>query len=334
MTLLDSGVKRVLITGGAGYIGALMTARLLNDGVQVRVLDSLLHGGDAILGFLHQSGYEFHHGDVRDEEKLKECLQEVDAVLHLAALVGFPVCKKVGREEVWAVNVEATRSAYRLAKAAGVKRFIFASSYSNYGIAEGKVTEESPLNPQSLYADSKVAGEAFLLQQTGDPCVTCVRLSTLFGAAPRTRFDLMVNQFALTAHLGRKLVIYQRDFNRAFVHIQDVVEALCRIFSSSPEVVGGQVFNVGGDELNSSKGQLVTLIRKHWPNLDVEERTLEFSGDMRSIHVSFEKIRTVLGFVPGWTLEDGIKELHEMLTHGLISDPESSRFRNHPELVS
>ena len=334
MTLFDSGVKRVLVTGGAGYIGASMTSRLLNEGVNVRVLDSLLHGGDAILGFLHQSNYEFRHGDVRDQEKLRKCLQEVDAVLHLAALVGFPVCKKAGREEVWAVNVEATRSLYRLAEAAGVKRFIFASSYSNYGLAEGKVTEKSPLNPQSLYAESKVAGEEFLLQQTGEPWVTCVRLSTLFGAAPRTRFDLMVNEFALTAHLGRKLVIYQKDFNRAFVHVQDVAEALCRIFSSSPEVVAGQVFNIGGDELNSSKGQLVKLIRKHWPNLEVEERALEFGGDMRSLHVSFEKVRSILGFVPDWTLDDGIKELHQMLTQGFISDPESSRFRNHQALVS
>lgn len=334
MSLAADGLKRVLITGGAGYIGALLTARLLDEGVKVRVLDSLLHGGDAILGFLNQTGYEFHFGDVRDREMLKSCLKDVDAVLHLAALVGFPVCKKVGREEVWAVNVEATRSVYEIAKERGVGRFIFASSYSNYGIADGLVTEESPLSPQSLYAESKVAGEHFLLKQKSGPCVTCVRLSTLFGVAPRTRFDLMVNQFALTAHLQEKLVLYQQDFNRAFVHVQDVVDAVCLIFAAPKDVISGEVFNIGGDELNSSKGHLVSLIKQHWPSLDVEEKNLEFSGDMRSIHVSFDKVKSVLGFVPRWSLDDGIKELHSVLTQGLIANPESPRFRNHPVLVT
>lgn len=314
-----------------------MAAYLLNQGVKVRVLDSLLHGGDSVLAFRSHSNYEFVYGDVRDRELLVRSLEGVDAVLHLAALVGFPVCKKMGREEVWAVNVEATRATYELARQAGVSRFIFASSYSNYGIAEGKVTEKSPLNPQSLYAESKVAGEQLLLEQSSlgpGPCVTCLRLSTLFGVAPRTRFDLMVNQFALSAQSGEKLVIYQKDFNRAFVHIQDVVKAISQVFTSSTAVVGGQVFNIGGDALNSSKGELVQLIKKHWPELEVEERELEFSGDMRSIHVSFEKARTVLGFVPSWSLNDGLEELHEVLTQGLIADPENARFRNHPVLVS
>jgi nucleoside-diphosphate-sugar epimerase len=333
---LSARVRHVLITGGAGYIGTLLTAKLLSQGVSVTVIDRLLHGGDAVLGFLPMKGYRFIHGDIRDAALLKEAVKGADTVIHLAALVGFPVCDKVGREETFSVNVEGSRQTYEQASVAGAKRFLFASSYSNYGIADGKVSEESPLNPQSTYAESKVAAEEYLVAQpTGQgPVTICVRLSTLFGVSPRTRFDLMVNQFALSAHQGERLVLYQRDFNRAFVHVQDVADAMFGLLAADPDKVDRQIFNVGGDELNSSKSQLVALLKEQWTNLVVEHRDLEFSGDMRSIHVCFAKIRATIGFVPRWSLRDGIAEIHQALTQGLISSPSSERYRNHPVLVS
>ncbi len=330
-------LKKILITGGAGYIGTALTPSLLQAGVEVRVCDTLLHGGDAMLAFLNFPNYHFHHGDVRDRALLDRLLEGVDAVIHLAALVGFPVCKKVGREHSWDVNVEGTRAVYEGAHKAGVERMIFASSYSNYGVADnGVVREDSPLRPQSVYAESKVAAEEFLLERCQDdlPAVTCVRLATLFGVSPRTRFDLMVNQFALTAHLGQKLVIYQKDFNRAFVHVQDVVRALTTLLEAPRPQVAGQVFNIGGESLNSSKARLVEMIRARWTDLVVEERELQFDGDMRSIHVCFEKVRKTLGFEPCYTLEQGIEELHRCLTLNLIAHPEATRHRNHPVLVT
>lgn len=329
-----SPLNHVLITGGAGYIGTMLTSKLLALGIKVTVLDSLLHGGDAILGFLPMPGYRFLYGDIRDPVSLRQACQGVDTVVHLAALVGFPACEKAGREETFDVNLEGTRRVYEQASLDGVARFLFASSYSNYGIAEGPVTEDSPLNPQSTYAESKVQAEKLLMAYRGGPCTVCVRLSTLFGVSPRTRFDLMVNQFALAAHRDERLVLYQQDFNRAFVHVRDVVTAVLALLEANPAVVDGQVFNVGGDNLNSSKSDLVALIKEQWTALEVEHQNLAFSGDMRSIQVSFEKIRAAVGFVPSWSLRDGIQELHQALTRKMISQPDGERHRNHALLIS
>lgn len=324
--------QHVLITGGAGYIGSLLSALMLTRGWRVTVVDSLLHGGDAILTHLNHPNFQLQIGDIRDRQLLERSLEGVDSVVHLAALVGFPVCKKAGERESRSVNVEATRALYELAS--NTERFVFASSYSNYGIAQGLVSETSPLYPQSLYAETKVEAEAFLLEHSGGPCTTCLRLATLFGVSPRTRFDLMVNQFSLTAHLGQKLVIYQKNFQRAFVHVRDVAEAICLVLGAEPDKVKSQVFNIGGEHLNSSKADLVTLVRTFWPELEVEERALEFEGDMRSLHVSFEKVRRVLGFVPQLSLEDGVRELHQALSSRLLLEPESARHRNHAFVVT
>jgi nucleoside-diphosphate-sugar epimerase len=279
--------------------------------------------------------YRFCFGDIREKPVLERALEGVDTVIHLAALVGFPACDRAGPEATFSVNLEGTRNVYERARAAGVSRFLFASSYSNYGIASARVDEDSELNPQSTYAESKVAAETYLIKEPAGigPVTICVRLATLFGISPRTRFDLMVNQFALAAHLGEGLVIYQQDFNRAFVHVQDVVEAMLGLLRADPEIVDRQIFNVGGDDLNSSKSELVALLKQKWPDLQVEYRNLELSGDMRSIHVSFKKIRSAIGFVPGWSLRDGIDELHQALATGLIRNPSDARYRNHPALV-
>ncbi len=324
--------RHLLITGGAGYIGSLLSALMLAKGWKVTVVDSLLHGGDAILTHLQHPNFRFHPGDIRDQALLKTSLEGVDSVVHLAALVGFPVCKKAGEKESRSVNVEATRTLHTLAP--NTERFVFASSHSNYATAQALGSETSPLNPQSLYAETKVEAEAYLLEQTDGPCTTCLRLATLFGLSPRTRFDLMVNQFSLTAHLGQKLVIYQKNFQRAFVHVRDVAEAIALVLEAPAEEVAGQVFNIGGEQLNSSKAELVQLVRQFWPQLEVEERELEFEGDMRSLHVSFEKVRRILGFVPRLSIEDGIRELHQALSNRLVLEPESNRHRNHAFVVT
>ncbi len=330
--------RHYIITGGAGYIGSVVTASLLARGYQVTVIDKLDFGGDGLLGFRPFTDFNWLKQDITANDSLAELMRGATCVIHLAALVGFPACDQAGREATWRTNVEGTQRIYEAAGQAGVKQLIYASSYSNYGLApEGElVTEDSPLNPQSSYAESKIAAEQFLLRQSPQtgPAVTCLRLATVFGVSPRTRFDLMVNQFAWQAHNGETLVIYQQDFQRAFVHVQDVARAILQVANVPLEQVSGQIFNVGHESLNSSKMELISFIREYWPEVRVEVQNLSFGGDMRSLHVSFEKIRRVLNFTPQFDLRQGIAELHQALSNGWIYAPNSNRHRNHPPLLT
>jgi nucleoside-diphosphate-sugar epimerase len=330
--------RHFVVTGGAGYIGSSLSAALLAAGNRVTVLDSLLYGGEALLALRAFPGFRAVLCDVRTEDGLAEHMAGAHAVFHLAALVGFPICDRVGERETYSVNLDGTRNVYEAAARAEVPRLVYSSSYSNYGIAadDTLVTEDSPLHPQSTYASSKVAAERFLLDRpTGAlPTVTCLRLATVFGVTPRMRFDLMLNQFALQVHNGETLVLYEQDYRRTFVHVSDVVRAMRLVVDADIEKVAGQVFNVGNETLNSSKRELVSLLREAWPTLRVENRAEGFGGDMRSVHVSFEKIRRTLSFQTRVDLRSGVRELHEALTSRWVHPADVDRYRNHPPLLS
>jgi nucleoside-diphosphate-sugar epimerase len=213
----------------------------------------------------------------------------------------------------------------------GVDRIVFASTYSNYGLSEdGKpVTEESPLNPQSLYAETKIASEEFLLTQKDSACAPLLfRFATLYGISPRTRFDLIVNQFVLDAFSKRSLIIYQRGYSRSFVHIRDVVRGVIMGIEAEKEKVRGQVFNLGTENGNYSKNEIVQFVLKRMPETVVEYKDLTFGGDMRDITVSFEKIKRVLGFDTTLNLDDGVREVLFALKSGLIRNPTDDRYRN------
>jgi len=256
----------------------------------------------------------------------------LDAICHLAAIVGFPACQAVGRQVAWRYNVEATQRVFEAADATGVERFVLASTYSNYGLSkDGRpVTEDSPLYPQSLYAETQIAAEHYLLDQAKDAqCASVVyRFATLFGISPRTRFDLIVNQFVLEALTKRKLIIYQRGYARSFVHVRDVCEAICLALEAPLEKVRGQVFNVGSDTGNYTKDEIVELVRRHVDGTEVEYKDLTFGGDMRDIRVSFAKIRQVLGYEPKISVEEGICEVRDAIVSKLIKEPLDSRYRN------
>ena len=212
-----------------------------------------------------------------------------------------------------------------------MERFVFASTYSNYGLSEdGKpVTEESPLNPQSLYAETKIASEEFLLSQRDASCAPLLfRFATLYGISPRTRFDLIVNQFVLEAFTKRELIIYQRGYSRSFVHIRDVVRGVVMGLEAERDKVRGQVFNLGTENGNYSKNEIVNFILKRMPETVVEYKNLTFGGDMRDITVSFEKIKRVLGFNTTLTVDDGVREVLFALKSGLIRNPTEDRYRN------
>lgn len=343
----SSQAMHVLVTGGAGYIGSLLTGVLLNLGYRVTVIDDLLFGGESLLGHWHHPNFRFVKGDVCVSEVLHKVLTadprrpmtddwvadgQPAAVVHLAAIVGFPACQAVGRKVAWRYNVEAVQRVFEAAEAAGVERFILASTYSNYGVSrDGQpVTEDSPLYPQSLYAETKIDAEQYLLNQaTGAYCAPIVyRFATLFGISPRTRFDLIVNQFVLEALTKRKLVIYQRGYARSFVHVRDVCEAVCLALKAPLEKVRGQVFNVGSDAGNYTKDEIVALVGRHVDGTEVEYKDLTFGGDMRDIRVSFSKIREVLDYEPRISVEEGICEVRDAIVNGMIKNPHDNRYRN------
>ena len=327
--------RHVLITGGAGYIGSILTSELLRANYRVTVIDSLLFGGESIVPFLHHPNFHFVKADVTEPRAVRDSLkrdwQKPDSLIHLAAIVGFPACQSVGKQVAWRYNVDATKMVFEQAADLGVERFVFASTYSNYGLSEdGKpVTEESPLNPQSLYAETKIAAEEFLLSQRDVVCSPLLfRFATLYGISPRTRFDLIVNQFVLDAFTKRSLIIYQRGYSRSFVHIRDVVRGVIMGLEAEREKVRGQVFNLGTENGNYSKDDIVRLVLKRMPEAVVEYKNMSFGGDMRDITVSFEKIKRVLGFDTTLDVDDGVREVLFALKTGLIRNPTDDRYRN------
>ncbi|MBM3126796.1 MAG: SDR family oxidoreductase, partial [Chloroflexi bacterium] len=228
-------------------------------------------------------------------------------------------------------NVDSTKLVFEQSADLGVDRFVFASTYSNYGLSpDGKpVTEDSPLNPQSLYAETKIASEEYLLAQKGTVCMPLLfRFATLYGLSARMRFDLIVNQFVLEAFTRRELIIYQRGYSRSFVHIRDVVRGVMMGLEAEPSKVRGQVFNLGTEKGNYSKNDIVDLVLKRMPETNVEYKDLTFGGDMRDITVSFEKIKRMLGFETTLTVDDGIREILYALKTGLIRNPLDEKYRN------
>ena len=329
------GDRHVLITGGAGYIGSILTSELLRANYRVTVLDSLLFGGESLISFLPHPNFYFVKTDVTEPRAIKDSIRndwpKPDAVIHLAGIVGFPACQSVGKQVAWRYNVAATKTVFGQAADVGVERFIFSSTYSNYGLSpEGKpVTEESPLSPQSLYAETKVAAEEFLLSQKDSSCTPLIfRFATLYGISPRTRFDLIVNQFVLEAFTKRELIIYQRGYSRSFVHIRDVVRGVMMGLEAERSKICGEIFNLGTDHGNYSKDDIVRLVLKRMPETVVEYKDLTFGGDMRDITVSFAKIRNVLGFDTTLDVDDGIRELLFALKTGIIRNPTDERYRN------
>ena len=327
--------RHILITGGAGYIGSLLTSELLRQNYRVTLLDSLLFGGESVLPFMSHPNFHFIKSDVTEPRAIRDAVKKdwgkPDAIIHLAGIVGFPACQAVGKQVAWKYNVEATKLVYGQAADLGVERFVFASTYSNYGLSEdgNPVTEETPLNPQSLYAETKIAAEEYLLEQKDAACAPLLfRFATLYGISPRTRFDLIVNQFVLEAFTKRQLVIYQRGYSRSFVHIRDVVRGVVLGLEAVQSKIRGQVFNLGAENGNYSKNDIVGFVLRRMPETIVEYKDMSFGGDMRDITVSFEKIKRVLNFETTLTVDDGVREVLFALKTGLIKDPTDDRYRN------
>lgn len=321
---------RVLVTGGAGYIGSVLVKILLNKGFKVRVIDNLMYGGESIIELLENQDFEFVKGDVRNKDDLKIALSDVDAVAHLAAIVGDPACA-VDPELTRSINLVGSKLVYEVAEMMGVKKFIFASTCSNYGKMENPneyVTEKSKLAPVSLYAETKVEIELFLLGQSkNNTCKpTCLRFSTVYGLSPRARFDLTVNEFTKELAMGRELVVFGEQFWRPYCHVDDLSRSVVTCIEASDDKVAFEVFNVGDTTENYQKQMIVDEILKHIPDGKVKYVTK--NEDPRDYRVSFEKITKELGFEITKKVPDGIKVIKKAVEEGFILNPDDPKFKN------
>ena len=321
--------RTVAVTGGAGYIGALVVEELLAASHPVRVLDALLHDQRDVAESLRSAGAEIVEGDVRDGAALERLLDGAAAVVLVAAIVGDPACAG-DPDGSWAVNVNASLALARAARSLGVGRLVFASTCSNYGRmadTSSAIDETGELRPVSAYAEQKVTVERELLSGAYAPMqVTCMRFATVYGVGRRMRFDLTVNEFSRDLWADRPLEVYGEQFWRPYVHVRDAARAVRDVLAAPPERVAGEVFNVGDSAENYRKADLVRLITGRLGRGDV--RFVHRADDPRDYRVSFEKIRGVLGFRPEHRVPDGIDEVIAALGEGRFGDPFHARYSN------
>lgn len=294
---------RILITGGAGYLGSILTPHLLSLGHQVTVLDSLSYGQVPLLNHCADSNFDFVYGDARDECVLRALLSKADCIIPLAAIVGAPACKKDALAAT-STNRDAVALIARL-RSSG-QHILFPTTNSGYGIGQDGIacTEESPLRPISLYGTTKVEAEKLLLD-SGDAAT--FRLATVFGASPRMRLDLLVNDFVYRAVNDRAVVLFEAHFKRNYIHIRDVA----RVFSHGIdhyESMKGRAYNVGLSDANLSKLELCQKIREHMPEFVFFESQIGEDPDKRNYIVCNKRIETT-GWNPVYSVDDGIVEL-------------------------
>lgn len=321
---------KVLVTGGAGYIGSVLTRQLLEKGYHVRVLDSLMYGGEPIIDMFNYRNFEFVKGDVRNREDVEKAVEGMDCVAHLAAIVGDPACAQ-DPELSRSTNLEGSKLLYDIANEKGVKKFVFASTCSNYGKMddpEAFVTEDSKLAPVSLYAETKVATEQYLLSQPqSNNCKpTCLRFSTVYGLSLRPRFDLTVNEFTKELALDRELVVFGEQFWRPYCHVYDLARSVVKVIESPEEKVAFDVFNVGDTTENYQKQMIVDEITKQIPTAKV--KYVSKNEDPRDYRVDFSKIKNKLGFELMFTVPDGIRQIKEVIDAGFILNPDDSKYKN------
>jgi nucleoside-diphosphate-sugar epimerase len=321
----ERSIRKVLVVGGAGYIGCGLVRDLLAEGYRVRVLDVLLYGDEAIRDLYHHPSFELVQGDFREVSPVVKAVKGVDAVIHLGAIVGDPACA-ISEDETLETNLAATRLLADVCRASSVSRVLFASTCSVYGAAQEVVDEKSELNPVSLYAATKIDSERVLLDAQGrDFHPVIMRLATAFGWSHRPRFDLVVNLLTAKAAQEKKIVIFNGEQWRPFIHVRDISAAFRAALRAPLELVSGEVFNVGSDSMNLTLTELAAKIQEIEPGLEVEHIT---NSDARTYRVCFDKIQERLGFTCQVSVEDGVTEIRQHLLAGAVSDYRDATYSN------
>lgn len=317
--------QKVLVIGGAGYIGTFVIEYLLNSGRQVRVLDCLVYGSDALVPFDGHPNFELMQGDCRNIQDVVKAFRGVSQVIHLAAIVGDPACEQ-DRQTALEINYAATRMIALIARANSVERLIFASSCSVYGSSDVEVDESSKVNPISLYAQTKVDSERALIESTSDSFHPVIlRFATVFGLSRRPRFDLVVNLLSARAHGEGLITIFNGHQWRPFIHVKDLARSIVVALDAPRQVVSGQIFNVGDARLNYTLNNVAERIKQYFPSTKVEEVE---NSDLRNYRVSFQKVQSLLRFKCQLSLDDGIVELKEAFAAGIIPDYRDVKYHN------
>jgi nucleoside-diphosphate-sugar epimerase len=295
---------KVLVTGGAGYLGSVLVPALLDRGFAVTVVDNFMYGQDSLAAVCYRPEFSVVRGDVRSIETMRPLVKSADIIIPLAALVGAPLCD---RDPLAATSTNLTAIADMLELLSPAQRVILPVTNSGYGVGEpGKFcTEDTPIRPVSLYGRDKVAIERMLLDR--HPSSISLRLATVFGMSPRMRLDLLVNDFTYRAYTDRFIVLFEAHFKRNFVHIRDVARAFLHAIDRF-DVMKGQIYNVGLSDANLSKLELCQRIQSHVPSFVIYESALAKDPDKRDYIVSNEKIERT-GFTPAFSLDAGIGEL-------------------------
>jgi len=332
MSSVDFSGRTVLVVGGAGYVGSVLVTELLRAGARVRVLDQLIYdNGFALAHLMDEPRLRFQRGDLRNADDLAEAARGATDLVLLASLVGDPICKAypvLARE----INEDGARRVIDHLGQAGIGRFVFTSTCSNYGIHESSrlATEDSDLNPQSLYAQTKIAVEQYVLERASElpSAATVLRIATAYGLSPRMRFDLTVSQFAWELASGRPLEVYDADTWRPYCHIRDISKAVMTVLTAPESAVRGEVFNVGDTAQQFTKRMIVDEVARH-----VGETSVLYGdkgSDPRNYRVSFAKIAENLAFRCDYTVQDYIPRLAAAVQAGVFPDVSADpRFGNY-----
>lgn len=308
---------KLLITGGAGYIGSVIANLALQYGYQVRVVDTLWFKKDIPLIHLNHPNYKFIRGDICDKNFAKEILKGIDFVINAAAVVGDPASKKYP-DLTYKTNYEACINLAELAQEYKVKGFIFFSTCSNYGIATGFAIEETEVKPLSLYAETKVKAEEYLMNKIrGLDWVIC-RLSTVYGVSPRMRFDLTVNDFTMNAYMKKYLDIFLPYSHRPYIHLYDVTKVIMELLKNF-EKVKNNVFNIGFNGENYQKIQIANIVKENIPDTKIE--IVKTGSDLRDYQVDFSKLKKFLNIKNTYTIKNGVEEVLEVLKGKIITNP-------------
>ena len=318
--------KRVLVIGGAGYIGSALVPQLLNAGKQVRVLDAMMFGEEPLAEVKDHPQLELMRADFRSGV-LGRAMRDTGTVVHLAGIVGDPACS-LDEALTVDINLTSTRSIADMAKYSRVKRFVFASTCSVYGACDEILDEKSIAKPVSLYGNTKLASEQVLQEMADDRfSPTILRFATIYGLSGRTRFDLVVNLLTAKAKVEGKVTVFNGSQWRPFVHVKDAAKAIRMVTDAPREAVHNEILNVGSNSQNYTILQIGELV--HQRVIGSELLVDESGEDSRNYRVDFSKIQNLLGFTPDWTVESGVEQVLESITNGQVEDYRDPKYSNY-----
>jgi nucleoside-diphosphate-sugar epimerase len=315
---------KILMTGGAGYIGSVITNLALQNGHEVVAVDHIWFNEQIPLIHLSNPKYTFVKGDIRNKDVVASAIKGIDFVIHTAAVVGDPA-SKLFPEDTKSINEDASYQLIDLARQEKIKGFIFFSTCSNYGVANDLATEESELRPLSLYAESKVNVEKYLIEKVKDMNWVIGRLSTIYGASPRMRFDLTVNDFTLNAWKKQYLDIFLPESYRPYIHVFDLANIMMHVIADFDKVKNN-VFNIGFPGENYQKIQIAEIVKKYIPETKID--ILKEGGDKRDYQVDFSKLHRFLNVKQIFNVDKSVAEIYEMLSKGYITDPAAPVYYN------